>query len=142
LNREIYDALDEYARAFDDWCDSQGDLKKAMGDKDFGSHFEKRKKFDTMTDDMPKDLKSPIDKLYLQKILRRARQNRHKREQTLARQAAKSNDDKSVKAESEEEDASVEKPKPKRKPASKPITFIVPELVTEFPTRVFNPKHF
>jgi hypothetical protein len=56
---------------------------------EFAPHFEKRKKFDAFLEDpnVPQNLKTPItDKAYLQKILRRARQNKHKREMTAMRQ--------------------------------------------------------
>ena len=29
LDRAFYDALDDYARAFDDWCDAEGDYRIA-----------------------------------------------------------------------------------------------------------------
>jgi hypothetical protein len=87
ISRKFYDLLEDYARAFDEWCDAEGEFRKATGDKDFAAHFERRKKFDLLINEFPTDLKTPVDKPYLQKILRRARQNKHKREQTLARQA-------------------------------------------------------
>ena len=44
LSRVFYGVLDDYARAFDDWCDAEGEYRKAIDDKDFNAHFEKRKK--------------------------------------------------------------------------------------------------
>lgn len=141
LNREVYDALDDYARAFDDWCDAEGDYRKAIGDRDFGAHFEKRKKFDRMVEEMPKDLATPLDKPYLQKILRRARQNRHKREQTLARQAAR-DDDRSEKAYSEDEETRLEANAQRNKTVGTNDAFPIPQLMTEFPTRLFSLQDF
>jgi hypothetical protein len=78
FSREFYDTLDSYSRAYDDWCDAEQDARRAAGDKEYAAHVEKRGKFDYLVEEFPKDLKTEIDKTYLQKILRRARQNRHK----------------------------------------------------------------
>lgn len=80
LNRAFYYALDNYSRAFDEWCDAEGDYRKAIDDKEFTAHFEKRKKFDKLVNEFSKDLKTPVDKPYLQKILRRARQSKSKKD--------------------------------------------------------------
>ena len=80
LNRDFYYALDNYSRAFDEWCDAEGDYRKAVDDKEFTAHFEKRTKFDKLVGEFPKDLKTPVDKPYLQKILRRARQTKSRKE--------------------------------------------------------------
>lgn len=82
--REFYEALSDYAYHFDNWIDAITDHKLAQGEE-YPGHFEKRKKFDDMVSDFPNDLKTPIDKAYLQKILRRARQNKHKRDKTAKR---------------------------------------------------------
>lgn len=86
ISRDFYDKLEDYARTYDEWCDAEGLYKKAMGEKGFTPHFAKREKFDKLIKEFPNDMKTPVDKEYLKKILRRARQNKHKREQTLARQ--------------------------------------------------------
>lgn len=141
LTRETYDALDDYARAYDDWCDSESDYRKAIGDKEFSAHFEKRKKFDEIVKDMPQDLKTPLDKVYLQKILRRARQNRHKREMNLAKQMGRKAknepseaDDSSSHADSSTRDG--------KQSLFKQVTFACPELVTQFPVRAFSLDDF
>ena len=88
LGRVFHDTVDDYARAYDEWCDAEGIYRKAIGDTEYAPHFEKRKKFDKLVKEFPKDLKTPVDLNYLKKVLRRARQNRSKRELTLARHAS------------------------------------------------------
>jgi len=88
LGRVFHDAVDDYARAYDEWCDAEGVYRKAVGYTECAPHFEKRKKFDKLVKEFPKDLKTPVDLNYLKKVLRRARQNRSKRELTLARHAS------------------------------------------------------
>ncbi|GAX15794.1 hypothetical protein FisN_3Lh238 [Fistulifera solaris] len=80
LSRDFYYVLEHYSRAFDEWCEAEGDYRKAIDDTDFTAHFEKRKKFDKLVNEFPKDLKTPVDKSYLQKILRRARQSKSRKE--------------------------------------------------------------
>jgi hypothetical protein len=80
LSRDFYYALENYSRAFDEWCEAEGDYRKTIDDTDFTAHFEKRKKFDKLVNEFPKDLKTPVDKSYLQKILRRARQSKSRKE--------------------------------------------------------------
>lgn len=86
IPREFYGLLDEFARSFDDWCDAEGAYRKAIKDKDFSAHLTKRTKFDKLIPAFPSGLKTPVDKAYLQRILRRARQSKQKRAQTVARQ--------------------------------------------------------
>jgi hypothetical protein len=118
FSREFYDTLDDYARAYDNWCDAEQDYRKASGDKEFAGHLEKRKKFDVLISEFPKDLKTVVDKPYIQKILRRARQNKHKRERTMAKQAAIANGESDSDDESDEEEEK-EEVKPKQaKPAA------------------------
>jgi hypothetical protein len=114
FSREFYDTLDDYARAYDNWCDAEQDYRKASGDKEFAGHLEKRKKFDVLISEFPKDLKTIVDKPYIQKILRRARQNKHKRERTMAKQAARVNGESDSDEDSDEEEEK-EEVKPKAK---------------------------
>lgn len=86
IPRDFYGLLDDFARSFDEWCDAEGTYRKAIKDKDFSAHLTKRKKFDDLIAVFPTGLKTPVDKAYLQRILRRARQSKQKRAQTLARQ--------------------------------------------------------
>lgn len=82
-------AVDDYARAYDVYCDAEGVVRSKEGDSDFVPHFEKRKKFDKLLEEFPKGLKTPVDGAYIRKLLRRARQNRTKRVQTEARATTK-----------------------------------------------------
>jgi hypothetical protein len=84
--RPFYEDLDNFARVFDNWCEAVGTLKTALGDKEYNAHSEKRTKFEVLLPLFPKNLKTHVDRAYLQKILRRARQNRHKRLLTAQRQ--------------------------------------------------------
>lgn len=147
LGRVFYDILDEYARAFDDWCDAEGEYRKAAGDdKDYSTVMEKRKRFDKMVTEVPQDLKTPLDKAYLQKITRRARQNRAKREKLAAKD--ENEDDETVKS-SKSKATEKKKTKVKKEPVvdetvddSDHPKVLVPELATEFPTCKFNPADF
>jgi hypothetical protein len=171
FSREFYDTLDDYARAYDNWCDAEQDYRKASGDKEFAGHLEKRKKFDVLISEFPKDLKTIVDKPYIQKILRRARQNKHKRERTMAKQAARVNGESDSDDESDEEEekeevkpqakpvAAEKKPSPVKKPkavvsmsslskaqpkaaAPTTITIVTPQLSKVFSTKVFNSDDF
>ena len=84
-SRELYECLTDYANLYDNWIDTVADRHMANNNKEFSPHVEKRKKFDKLVVEFPKDLKTPIDRIYLQKILRRARQNKHKRDKTAKR---------------------------------------------------------
>jgi hypothetical protein len=86
FNREFYDVLDDYAKAYDEWCDAEGAYRRAIDDKTFTSHFMKRNKCDDLVSLFPDDTKTSISIDYLKKVIRRARQNKHKRELTLAKQ--------------------------------------------------------
>ena len=86
FNREFYDVLDDYAKAYDEWCDAEGAYRRAIDDKTFTSHFMKRNKCDDLVSLFPSDTKTSISIDYLKKVIRRARQNKHKRELTLAKQ--------------------------------------------------------
>jgi hypothetical protein len=90
FSREFYDELDAYARAYDDWCDAEGAYRKAIRDNTFSPHFMKRNKCDDIVPLFPTGTKTPITVEYLKKVIRRARQNKHKRELTLARQQQQS----------------------------------------------------
>lgn len=85
LSRKFYELMECYAKVYDDWCDAEGEYRSYIGDAEYSSHFEKRKKFDALLPLFPnRDLKYPVDKDLLQKILRRARQNKNKRDKVVA----------------------------------------------------------
>eukprot|EP00934_Nitzschia_sp_Nitz4_P004285 Nitzschia sp. Nitz4//scaffold33_size148984//5131//8657//NITZ4_002909-RA/size148984-augustus-gene-0.251-mRNA-1//1//CDS//3329548370//4275//frame0 len=80
--REFQNNLADYAQVYDRWCAAQAAL-----DKSFALGKEKQSKFDTLIAKFPKNLLTPVDSEYVKKLLRRARQNIHKRK--LAAETAK-----------------------------------------------------
>eukprot|EP00977_Amphora_coffeiformis_P002347 scaffold437_cov159-Amphora_coffeaeformis.AAC.26 len=159
-SRDFYDAFGDFCYLYDEWVDLVAVVKKEAGEKDFVVYFEKRKKFDDLINEVPQDLKTPLDKTYMQKLLRRARQNRHKRERTLKRQEERakelrtdgSEDDNDEQDDSKSLTAAGDSDK---KPAAKDElkdqaedkedltrTVLTPELSTEFMTIKFDPTQF
>jgi hypothetical protein len=86
FSRIFQETLDDYARSFEDWCEAQ-----SRADKKFAIHKEKQHKFDRVLKEFPTQLVTAVDDNYMKKIVRRARQNRHKRSKTAA--AKKTTDD-------------------------------------------------
>lgn len=82
--REGQDLLDEFSHAYDDWCHAESAWREMDPNttKKFQLHHERMNKFDKLLAVFPKDLLTPIDGTYLRKIVRRARQNKHKRNKT------------------------------------------------------------
>ena len=165
LGRKFYDTLETYARTYDEWCDTEGEYRKATGDKDFNAHFSKRNKFDKLTTEFPnQDLKTVVDKAYLQKILRRARQNKHKRKQQQQQQAKPehgstggagsgggSEEEDENNSEEEEEENAPQEPAAKKvkmevkvegKKAKPKKMALVPHMTLEFITKQFDPDDF
>mmetsp|Transcript_20513 Transcript_20513/g.30831 ORF Transcript_20513/g.30831 Transcript_20513/m.30831 type:complete len:504 (+) Transcript_20513:113-1624(+) len=82
--REAQDLLDEFSRAYDDWCHAEAawrEIDPSIKEK-FPIHKKRMNKFDELLPVFPKDLITPIDGTYLRKVVRRARQNKHKRIKT------------------------------------------------------------
>jgi hypothetical protein len=168
ISRDFYDKLEDYARTYDEWCDAEGQYRKAIGEKGFTPHFAKREKFEKLISEFPKDMKTPVDKDYLKKILRRARQNKHKREQTLARQqqqpsdskngdedrsdsgggsgsddsSSDDDDDDNIKKEESTTPTKASPPKPAVKKTKPMRTAVLPDLSLVFPTKQFNLDDF
>jgi len=164
LGRKFYDTLETYARTYDEWCDTEGEYRKATGDKDFNAHFSKRNKFDKLTTEFPnQDLKTVVDKAYLQKILRRARQNKHKRKQHQqqakpepgstggAGSGGSEEEDDENNEEEEEEESAPQEPSAKKikmevkvegKKAKPKKMALVPHMTLEFITKQFDPDDF
>ena len=84
LPRAFQDLLDEYARAYDNWCQAHAEVEQS-----FSAFKEKQQKYDRLVKEFPSNLVTPIDADYLKKILRRARQNKHKRSRTAATKVVK-----------------------------------------------------
>ena len=159
-SRDFYDCFGDYCTLYDDWIDLVAVVKEEAGVQNFLTYFEKRNRFDQMVQDknVPQDLKTPLDKAYMQKLLRRARQNRHKRERTLKRQEerakelrAENSDDpddqdgsKSAAPGDQQEKKVTEEGKEEADHTENASTrtVFVPQLATEFPPLKFNPSHF
>jgi hypothetical protein len=165
LTREFYELLDDYARSFDDWCDAEGEYQEALGKKYFPVHFTKREKWDKFSTAVPKDLKTPLNKPYLQKLQRRARQLKHKRKQAQVKSIDDesntndeetgmenniSNADDSDRSGSDDEDRKESmgvKLEPTKPPAAKMAsktkkTLLVPILARVFTTKQMNMENF
>jgi hypothetical protein len=165
FDRFFYEAVDDYSRAYDDWCDAQQVYYIAIK-KEYHGHLEKRNKFDEVAKAFPKNLKTPVDKVYLQKILRRARQNRSKRERNARAEQLrleqlhggreKEDDDK---AENGSDDEAKQSEQPQKKnsasvPASNgkvggktlrrfdTVSVLVPQRCSEFPIQPFQASDF
>lgn len=103
FSREFQELLDDYARAHDDWCGAQ-----AAVDKTFALFKEKQAKYDPLVELFPLNLLTPVTVEYMKKVVRRARQNRHKRKKNAAMKgdaSTKDEDDDEGGEESDREDA-------------------------------------
>lgn len=115
FSRDFQEAVDDYARAYDEWC-----RKQHAVDKKFALLKEKQAKFDPIVAIFPKDLMTPVTVEYMKKIIRRARQNKHKR---LKMQASKQDSPKDDEGEPKSEakkkkaDTAEKKNEPKKKKA-------------------------
>ena len=83
-SREAQDLLDDFSHIYDDWCQAEAAWREVEPTvaKKFQLHHERMNKFDKILLVFPKDLITPIDGTYLRKVVRRARQNKHKRSKT------------------------------------------------------------
>ena len=129
FSREFQETLDDYARAYDDWCTAQ-----SVVDDKFSVYKQKQHKFDKLAKEFPSELMTPVDVNYLKKIVRRARQNRHKRIKT----AAKHQPDVKEEAESDDEEEEEEEEEVKQEYRKVHI----PALGTEYPTMKYEKEKF
>lgn len=103
FSREFQELLDDYARAHDDWCGAQ-----AAVDKNFALLKEKQAKYDPLVALFPTNLLTPVTVEYMKKVVRRARQNRHKRKKNAAMKgdsSTKDDEDDDGAEDSDREDA-------------------------------------
>ena len=127
FSREFQELLDDYARAFDDWCSAQSAI-----DSKFPVFKQRVHKFDALVKEFPKNLVTPVDAEYLKKVMRRARQNKHKRMKTVENQKKQQEQEtEPPKSESESEEET---------PPSR--TVLLPTMGKEFTSINFDPKHF
>ena len=127
FSREFQELLDDYARAYDDWCQAQSEV-----DSKFAIYREKQQKFDRLVKEFPTNLMTPVDSNYLKKIVRRARQNKHKRFKTAA---LKKGPDGFDEASDEAQDYE-ESPKPEGR------TVDIPGVGVDFPSMPWDSQDF
>jgi hypothetical protein len=157
--REFQDELDIYAREFDDFCRHEGEYRHAKDEDEtkYAIHLEKRKKYDRVVREFPKNLLTPIDVEYMKKLVRRARQNKHKRIKTAATRrpsmesaptGGSDNDDKQEAGGDSDEDEAAAPPEPSAPPTpeepSPPTHRIVniPQRGVVFDERTFHGRDF
>jgi len=82
--REAQDLLDEFSSGYDEWAQAEAAWREIdpTNKEKFQIHKKRMNKFDDLIPAFPKDLITPIDGTYLRKVVRRARQNKHKRIKT------------------------------------------------------------
>lgn len=129
FTKSVTNALDEYSKAYDDWCQAEAKHRSLQPKKKGGKieHFkagvERLKKYDEMLEEFPKNLVTPIDAIFIRKLVRRTRQNANKRMKALA-------------ATWEVPDAA------KKIKVSETITLLVPGKGSTFPSVPFNDVDF
>jgi len=151
--RDVQELLDDYSQSYDGWCQAQADYYQAApGDTKFTAHKERMMKFDNLLKIFPPNLITPINAVYLRKVVRRARQNKHKRlktEAALAAAAASSSTKKSAKPDNSDneddnedgdDDDKEEQEHNKKNPPT--IDLVVPVKSSSFPEIQFNLNDF
>jgi len=129
FTKSVTNALDEYSKAYDDWCQAEAKHRtlqpKRKGGKieQFKAGVERLKKYDEMLEEFPKNLLNPIDAIFIRKVVRRTRQNANKRMKAIA-----ATGDVSESA--------------KKNKVSKMITLAVPGKGLTFPSVSFNEVDF
>jgi hypothetical protein len=146
FSREFQELVCDYGAAYDDWCQAQ---RKA--DPKFPLAKTKDEKFDKIIDEFPNNLVTSIDREYMKKIMRRARQNKKKRARREA--AAVKNEisnETKVKEEKQEESEVDEEEEndddagsvPSKAKASKGRKVNLPTMGTEFDIVTFDAEDF
>jgi ribosomal protein L12E/L44/L45/RPP1/RPP2 len=79
IPRELQDLLDDFARAYDDWCTAQSKV-----DASFETFKEKQGKYDIVAIEFPTNLVTKVTGDFLKQVVRRCRQNKYKRAKTAA----------------------------------------------------------
>ena len=142
LPRDLQEVIDDYSRAYDEWCTAQSQV-----DKKFSLLKEKQGKFDRLIkESFPSNLMTPIDSEYLKKIVRRARQNRTKRMRTEAAKqgSPKEEEEEEEQEEEEEEEEEQEEEDDDDDDDDKPEGRVVdiPTLGLEFPKKSWADSDF
>lgn len=135
---ELKDLIDDFARAYDDWCRAQ-----VVIEPHFKVFKEKQAKYDKLAKEFPSTLLTKVDPDYLKKMVRRIRQYKIKkrkkaqdqleRQQQLEQRAKEEQEASSE--ESEESDEEQETPEVQQ-------TINIPSAGIEFPTLTFSEEDF
>eukprot|EP00555_Chaetoceros_dichaeta_P004721 CAMPEP_0198254164 /NCGR_PEP_ID=MMETSP1447-20131203/4529_1 /TAXON_ID=420782 /ORGANISM="Chaetoceros dichaeta, Strain CCMP1751" /LENGTH=624 /DNA_ID=CAMNT_0043940127 /DNA_START=25 /DNA_END=1899 /DNA_ORIENTATION=+ len=129
FTKSVTNALDEYSKAYDDWCQAEAKHRtlqpKRRGGKieQFKAGVERLKKYDEMLEEFPNNLVNPIDAIFIRKLVRRTRQNEKKRMKAIASTGDVSES-------------------PKKNKVNKVITLAVPGKGVTFPSVPFNDIDF
>jgi len=138
FSRDFQELVDDYARGYDVWCSAQSDV-----DKKFALLKEKQAKFDPLVELFPKNLMTPVNVEYMKKIVRRARQNRHKREKTAALKSETSTkDDDDDDDNSEKEDVEEKGKEEEKAPEPQKRVVEIPTMGSVFPTVRWDEANF
>jgi Skp family chaperone for outer membrane proteins len=105
----------------------------------FAIYKEKQLKFDRLVKEFPTSLMTPVDANYLKKIVRRARQNKHKRSKTAALKQKTDGDTVKDEPKSEPEPESEEEEK-EEEPQGRTVN--IPTMGKKFPTVKYNSLDF
>lgn len=121
FSSEFKDLIDDFARAYDDWCRAQ-----VVIEPNFKVFKEKQAKFDKLSKEFPSNMLTKIDSDYLKKMVRRVRQykiKKRKKEKALQLlQEEQSRAEEPVQSEEEQEAARMQR------------TINIPSAGSEFPT--------
>jgi hypothetical protein len=132
LSRDFQELLDDYARAYDSWCTAQSAVVK-----NFALLKEKQAKYDSLIELFPKNLLTPVTVEYMKKIVRRARQNRHKRRKT-----AELKPEDEVKDDDEEAGEESEKEEEEKEPEPNKRIVEIPTMGSVFPKMQWKESDF
>lgn len=134
FSRDFQELIDDYARAYDNWCSAQ-----SLVVKNFALLKEKQAKYDALIEHFPKNLLTPVTAEYMKKIVRRARQNRHKRKKT-AELKPEEKDEEDSGEESEKEEVEEEEEQSSPKPKKRIVE--IPTLGSVFPKMKWKESDF
>lgn len=145
---EFKDLLDDYARAYDDWCRAQ-----VIVEPNFKVFKEKQGKFERLAKEFPSSLVTKVDSDYLKKMVRRVRQYKIKKRKKAQDQMQQQMQQKEVKDEEEdapeeeeeneeEEEEENEEEEEEEEETETQRTINIPSAGTEFPTITFSENDF
>ena len=142
MSKELMEAIEEYATSYDDMIALNGKLQEKLGNKKYSVAKEKQRRFDDILKEFPSNLKTPVDRSYLQLRVRRVRKNRSQRSSTKAKE---SSDEKSANTAASPSKAAVVSGtvgSPKKVPKLSTIEILLPVLSNTFPTMQWAESDF